>query len=258
MSDLFRELDAEWEQYVRRREVRRFMDRLGADPRLRFPSADALVRAIRENGRRDPQAADDLLLGLMRIAPGEPVAQRIILQPLIAGLCAMAQRVARRAQDGVAVDIPAELLSLAGLRIASYPLERRPGNVAANILRDVERDFHRHRFYRVREMAGYHPPGFDRDDGAGELPDPRAPIAFATIEARIDVVAAINQGRAAGVVVADRDFSILVRTRVRDEDVGAVGQEYDVTAASARRARNRVECRLAAFCARAEAPSVAA
>jgi hypothetical protein len=55
---------------------------------------------------------------------------------MIPGLHRLARTVGRGTDDAAA-----ELVGLAWDRIASYPVERRPGNVAANILLDVRKGY---------------------------------------------------------------------------------------------------------------------
>ena len=68
-----------------------------------------------------------------------PLAARIVLQRLVPGLRSIARRRGRRPDDGdtQAPDLFHDLLANAWIVIRCYPIERRPFNVAANLLKDV-------------------------------------------------------------------------------------------------------------------------
>jgi len=258
MPDLFTSLDEEWLRYLRRRSVQRFVDRLGDDPSTRFPTADHLVKEIRRSGLMHPQRADELLLAVMGDGTSNPVGQRIILQALLPGLCAVIRRLAAGEIPSMVDEIPGEVLSLAGLRIASYPLDRRPARVAANVLRDVERDYLRFRHRRMRELL---PCRFDdepdRDGGGRGVPDIRAANAFACVEQRMDLLDTLARATQAGVVAA-RDLAFVVWTRGADRDIDSMASDHALSPDSARRARDRAERRLSAFCCEAAIASAAA
>ena len=98
----------------------------------------------RPSGDPQPTAAvpvgdtggDDVLARLLLVARTDQLAGRIVLQRLLPGLCALSRR------HGVCLtehlDAFDELLSAAWTVIRSFPVERRPAHVAANLLRDTE------------------------------------------------------------------------------------------------------------------------
>ena len=130
VANLFVELDADWARYHPRREVQDFVGDLNAETGEQFDSADALVREIRSSGRRDPDRADEMLILLLRRRSSGPVAQRVVLQALLPGLCAVCRRLAPGENASMVDDLPAEVVSIAGLRIANLPA-RTPSRPSA-------------------------------------------------------------------------------------------------------------------------------
>jgi len=167
--------------------------------------------------------------------------QRIVLQALMPGLCNVIRRLYTTVAPGERDDVAAETVSLAGLRIASFPIERRRRAIASNVLRDVERDFHTQR----RQGEG-HLRRFVPELDHSEFVDPMALEAFSVIVDRVVVCDAMAQAREAK-VIGDRDFALIVTTRYDDRATEAVALEQNLSADSLRRARVRAETRLAQF-----------
>ncbi len=97
---------------------------------------DAVLASAGFEGRRDDEQADRCLAALVAAAAADELADRVVLQRILPGLVNIAHRrgpVAggvRRAFD--------ELAGTAWLVIRTYPIDRRPARVAANLLRDIE------------------------------------------------------------------------------------------------------------------------
>ena len=85
--------------------------------------------------RRNPTVAPRILSALARLARGDDVAARTLLQALVPGLVTLAASVG--GDDPTALD---EIVSLAWERIRTYPVSR-PGSVAGNVLLDVRRGY---------------------------------------------------------------------------------------------------------------------
>jgi DNA-directed RNA polymerase specialized sigma24 family protein len=108
----------------------------------RFETPDRLI-AFLWNRRVRPAEKDAVLLALLRLARREELASQVVLRAMLPGLKALARRLLKRGPNGEepVLDREAvwELLFLEMLgRIKTYPLERRPGKVAANLLGDVK------------------------------------------------------------------------------------------------------------------------
>lgn len=105
-----------------------------AEPALaRFETPLGLLRFLRTPGA--PAAKDEALAALLRHAAREPLAGRLLLEALLPGLKALARRVLLDPSERETVW--ALLLACAWERIVTYPLERRPRKIAANILLDT-------------------------------------------------------------------------------------------------------------------------
>lgn len=248
MSNVFSELDADWRHFQDRPDVRQFVERLNGDIGEHFTGAGDLVSEIRTSGHRDPERADDLLLAVLLYGEADHVAQRIVLQALLPGLCVISRRLAIEERTSMLDELGPELVSLAGLRIATYPLERRPTRIAANVLRDVARDFARNRHRRRREIASIPIPGDEAGPRVAFDPsDARAAVPFEHLEARLALTHELARALDAGVILP-RDFEFLVWTRVAGRDIESIASRHDVVPESARRARDRAERRLARFC----------
>jgi hypothetical protein len=99
---------------------------------------DAPARTIVERPHHDTAAEtahDAYLLRLLEIARSDALAGRIVLERLLPGLCMMARKYAHH--PAVQADLMSELVSNAWLAILTYPVERRPRRVVANLIRDI-------------------------------------------------------------------------------------------------------------------------
>jgi hypothetical protein len=88
-----------------------------------------------------PEDADRVLLALVDLAvDGDDLAARVLLQLLLPGARSLARRwwAVGDADERAAVTVGAVYK-----RIRAYPLDRRPGKVAANILMDAARELRR-------------------------------------------------------------------------------------------------------------------
>lgn len=137
MRDLFDLLDREW------RRLRR--DRLAA---RRLRSVCELAGGARTLGDVErfvrgahPEDADRVLLALVgRAVDRDELAARVLLQLLIPGTRALARRWWAL---GDADERASAAVTAVYHRIRTYPLARRPGRVAANILMDAAQELRR-------------------------------------------------------------------------------------------------------------------
>ncbi|MCU1398056.1 MAG: hypothetical protein JWN62_1165, partial [Acidimicrobiales bacterium] len=107
------------------------LDRCGFTP---TPEAGGARREL----PRDPQADgahDAYLLDLLRVARTDELAARIVLQRILPALCGTARRHAPERQSFHA--LLDELVSNAWPVIRTYPVDRRPRRVVANLVRDI-------------------------------------------------------------------------------------------------------------------------
>jgi DNA-directed RNA polymerase specialized sigma24 family protein len=94
-----------------------------------------LLRFLR--GRPAPERGDAVLRALLARAWSEPIAGRLVLHALLPGLKAIARRLLAGADERE--ELWSALLTIAWERIRSYPLDRRPRRIAANLLLDTLR-----------------------------------------------------------------------------------------------------------------------
>lgn len=106
----------------------------------------------------EPDVADTNLAALVRLAAVDDVAARLVLQRIVPGLV----RAARRRQHAGMQQAFDELVGTAWVLVRTYPLERRPQRVAANLCRDAEY----HAFVRPSRLRSgdERPLGALRDD----------------------------------------------------------------------------------------------
>lgn len=97
---------------------------------------DVLIRAGFGTGITDSNG-DQYLLQLVTRAAYDELAARIVLQRILPPLLAIARRRGRIVRGGINEALT-ETLSHAWELIRTYPIERRPGKVAANLVRDAE------------------------------------------------------------------------------------------------------------------------
>lgn len=130
------QLDREWQQLSSGRLRSKLREWAEAEPAL-APFADpaTLIRFLRRPG---PWAARDALLrALLYRARLEPLAARVVLEALLPGLKRVAERVILDSRDRD--ELWSLLLACAWEQIRTYPLERRPSRIAANLLLDTRR-----------------------------------------------------------------------------------------------------------------------
>jgi hypothetical protein len=137
MSTVIEMLEREWDHLAldprAARELRSACDSAGSAANL-----GQLERYVRQATAAE---ADRILLGLITCAvEGEPLAARVLLQLLLPGT----RRLARRWWAlGDRDERAAAAVTAVYHRIRAYPLRRRPGRVAANVLMDAALELRR-------------------------------------------------------------------------------------------------------------------
>ena len=124
-------LDREWRALRRRRDVVATVRAWGVTSQP-FADLDDLLGLA---GFRGPGTAEhnEVLLGLVALAKHDDLAGRIVLQRIMPGLLAVVRRRARLQRHGAFE----ELIGAAWMAIRCCPVERRPTQVAANLVRDA-------------------------------------------------------------------------------------------------------------------------
>jgi hypothetical protein len=106
-------------------------------PETTIDSLDDVLTLVGFRGRRDDRDGDAHLLRLVALARTDDLAARVVLQRILPGLVAAALRRTRYCTSQVH-EVFSDLAAAAWLLVRTYPLERRPTKVAANLLRDAE------------------------------------------------------------------------------------------------------------------------
>jgi hypothetical protein len=137
MGNVFDLLDEEWRRLATDRGARRRL----RDVCEAAGGAATLADVERYVRSADPAGADRVLLALVERAVGDDaLAARVLLQLLLPGTRALARR-------WWALGDPDERAAAAVTavyhRIRHYPIERRPGRVAANVLLDAAHELRR-------------------------------------------------------------------------------------------------------------------
>jgi DNA-directed RNA polymerase specialized sigma24 family protein len=192
----------------------------------RIGNPAALLHALDTAG--DWKAKDELLLALVRVARRDPLAARVVLQTLLPGLKRAAGRLLFDAAEREEVW---ELL-LAGCweQIRTYPLERRPRRVAANILLDtVHRTLAERSRNRRQQM---------------ELTDADEPVATGGHGA--DVEAPLRRAVVAG-AISEAEAELILTTRVDGQSLAQLAEECGLGYQALLMRRIRAEKRLWLF-----------
>jgi hypothetical protein len=222
---LFDELDDEWSRLGTSRSGKRAMERWALDDSAPLTTLEALRHEIGRGFQSD--ISNHLLRQVVEKARHDELAARLALQCMMPAM----RTAARRWQSlDTRMDIQSTVITETLSKIRQFPLERRKGNVAANISRDVNQKFSRRASKgRVEEVyAEYDRPAPIPTDSKSEL---LALVAEGSRRGAIDQVGA----------------ELIVRTRVFDERPETLSSLYGIKTPSLRRRRQRAEERLEAF-----------
>jgi hypothetical protein len=133
---IFNHLDQEWEHLLNGRRLDRALARWrGVQESLtEFRRVRELLDRL-EDQTADPERQSEVLLALLRLAPADELAARLVLQRFIPPL----KSIAGWKQPLRQTDWAAMIVSAAHEVIVTYPVDRRPQRVAANIVWDVRK-----------------------------------------------------------------------------------------------------------------------
>lgn len=214
--------------------------RLAADPSTarRLPEvcstaggATSLAEVERFVRAADPTAADRVLVTLVaRAVEGDVLAARVLLQLLLPGV----RRLARTWWAlGDADERAAAAVAAVYDRIRRYPLARRPGRIAANVLMDAAQDLRR----AIRpEMWDPEPLG--SDDGC-------EPAAEAPEHPALELVGVLVDAVADGVVSA-ADAELIAATRIAGVPLAEIAERRGGSLRTLQWRRRRAEAMLSA------------
>jgi hypothetical protein len=187
----------DWEQFC------------SAQPAAIAAELEALLASTHGN---DDQA-DQNLATLVGRAATDPTMARLVLQRVMPGLLSVAKRRANLA-PGTFGEILHDLVANAWIAVCTYPLERRPRKVAANLVRDIEYNTFTQQS-RLRRVAS---------DAVADLPERSAPRHTNPGE---DVITILAAARTAG---ANPDgLRLLGELAVAGRSVGELAESYGVS-----------------------------
>ena len=132
-SSVFTALDADWAPFINSPPAADALERWKTD---RLPAVANLDELVARIWAADRTVADGLLAVLARRARTDYVAARVLLQALRPGLRTLTRRLGH-GKGGV----DQELIAVAWELICTYPIERRPRSIAANILLDTRKRY---------------------------------------------------------------------------------------------------------------------
>jgi hypothetical protein len=237
MPSVFDTLDREWRQLASgRRAARRLADVLavaGLDP------LDSLADLERHVRSASPEDADQVLLALVTRAArqDDALAARVLLQLLLPGTRNLARRWWALGDHD---ERAAAAVAAVYRRIRTYPVERRPGRVAANILLDAARELRR----AVPRLV------------ATPTAEPIAPAAHAASagtadNAAVELAEVLADAVAAG-VIEHRDAQLIAQSRIAGRRIADIAVDHRLGTRALWDRRQRAERRLAAVGATAQ------
>lgn len=223
------ELDRDWELVVQSRRAHQALTRWRTDPVLGDLACltDILIRTRRSVG---PAAADRVLAALAARAGADPIAARALLQALMPGMV----RLAHRHSAGGRVDAASDVVGYAVERIRTYPFERRPRAIAANVLLDVHQWMCRDR-RKEPDTVGWTSYAEDRVAARGDTAEPA------------DVIVELVGDAVAGGALSPADAAMILAPVLGYSDDVVAGSLAGIKPKSIARRRQRVAERFVAF-----------
>jgi hypothetical protein len=226
MANVFEQLDREWQHIAAARSsTRRLRDVCDL---AGVPSIAQLERYVRS---APPEDADRILVALVtRALGGEQLAARVLLQLLLPGTRNLARRWWAL---GDADERAAAAVAAVYHRIRTYPLERRPGRIAANVLLDAARELRRS-VPRVVMTPTADPAVHSRQQADRPSPDAAAELAEVLTDA-------VDAG-----VLDLGDAQLIARSRIAGHRVEDIAAHHRLGTRALWDRRQRAERRLAA------------
>jgi hypothetical protein len=178
------------------------------------PAAVAVeLNALLASTQGNDDQADQNLAAVVGKAATDTTMARLVLQRVMPGLLSVAKRRANLA-PGTFSEILHDLVANAWIAVCTYPLDRRPRKVAANLVRDIEYNTFTQQS-RLRRVA---------TDAVAELPERSAASHTNPGE---DVITVLAAARNAG---ANPDgLRLLGELAVAGRSVGELAESYGVS-----------------------------
>jgi RNA polymerase sigma factor (sigma-70 family) len=232
-------LEAEWGALVRGELRLRFRIWQAEDATfVRFGDPGALLTFLHRRGQ--PEAKDRVLLALLARAQREQLAGRVVFQAMLPGLKTLSARLGRSVVSFE--ELWNILFASLWERIVTYPVERRPSRVAANLLRDTLK---RTLAELNREAKAQ---GQLLSEPLDQFDDLLAsdPASDAEADGSVDVERVLRRAVAAGRVSAE-EAEVILATEVDGVPLAVVGERLGVSYNAVKIRRQRAEQRLLEF-----------
>jgi DNA-directed RNA polymerase specialized sigma24 family protein len=231
----FDSLDRQWAVLARSREGADALSRWSGAPELAAADLNELVERIWAASAGE---ADVVLAALARRAARDVMAARTLLHALRPGLRYLGRRFALGGSDDL---VDHEILALAWERIRTYPADRRPRRIAANVLLDVRKLYLRqHRLDEAAQQALVSS-GAETIAVSPSAEDVVVDDEIASLRrAHARLAAAVDAG-----AITPLSARVVWRTRVQQYADAEVAEELGVAVRSLQRRRQRAERELA-------------
>jgi DNA-directed RNA polymerase specialized sigma24 family protein len=240
-------LECEWRTLVHGQLGVEFRRWCRVEPVLARFGGPGRMLAFLWDERGSSAGQDSVLAALLRLAPREPLAARVVLQALLPGLKKHAGQLLRRRADrgkgALERDELWQVLFVSLLaRIQSYPLAARPARIASNLLLDTVH-------VTLAELA-------TTRQALLELPaaEPLEPTAPPTVPEDVDalLLRAVRAGAIRGA-----DAELIAETEIEGVGLEVVAERLGVSYNAVKVRRQRAERRLLKFLSKeAEIPSI--
>jgi hypothetical protein len=228
MQSVFELLDSEWRQLSASRSAAQRL----RDVRALAGDARTLADVERYVRRADPADADRILLALVaRAVEDDALAARVLLQLLLPGTRNLARRWWALGDHD---ERAAAAVSAVYGRIRTYPILRRPGRVAANILLDAARELRR----AVPRVVAT--PSADPSVHLSQHDDTAAPASHAAVELAEVLQDAVQSG-----LLEATDAQLIARSRIAGHRVADIAHHHRLGTRALWDRRQRAEQKLA-------------
>lgn len=194
----------------------------------RFDDPASLISFLRGPGANTEK--DEVLCALLVWARQESIGARVVLEAMLPGLKKLAGRLLVDARERE--ELWSAVMACAWERIRTYPVERRPRKVAANLLLDCLRG-------TLTTLSSAR-----RDPAWRAFPPPHE-LEFVPVSEG-DVDALLAQAITAGAVSRD-EAELILSTRIDGESLSDLARSQGVRFDTLKHRRNRAERRLLVF-----------
>jgi DNA-directed RNA polymerase specialized sigma24 family protein len=191
----------------------------------RFEDVRALLHFLRGRGSRVEK--DAVLSALLTRARWEPLAARVVLEAILPGLKKLSGRLLTDSRERE--ELWSAVMACAWERIRTYPVERRPRRVAANLLLDTLRG-------TLAALSTRRSPDTQTFPAQLEAPPP----------CDSDVDALLAQAVAAGAVSED-EAELILLTRIDGASLKVLAADRGLSFDTLKHRRHRAERRLVVF-----------